>query len=125
ASKRAVLGYCEAMQYDLWQLGSEVKISVVCPNKMATDMPNSARNRPAELAGRVPTPEDLERMAAYLADGGHTPDQAAKLVLDGIAEQRFYILTNPKDAEQTVAWAAGVQAGQLMQPKLDQVDLDH
>jgi len=125
ASKRAVLGYCEALQYDLWNANSEVKVSVICPNKMATDMPNSARNRPASLAGRIPTQDEITQMSGFLASGGHTPDEAAKIVLDGIAEQRFYILTNPIDAEQTVAWAAGVKSGQLVRPQFVPVKLDH
>lgn len=125
ASKKAVLGFCEALQYDLWRIESPVKVSLVCPNKMATDMPNSARNRPAGLAGKQPTSEEMKMMSAYLADGGHTPDQAAAIVLDGIAEQRFYILTNPVDAEHARDWAAGVSSGKLFQIKIAQVDLDH
>jgi NAD(P)-dependent dehydrogenase (short-subunit alcohol dehydrogenase family) len=123
ASKKAVLGFCESMQYDLWRANAPVHISIVCPNKIASDMPNSARNRPAELAGRTPTAEDLKRMAAYLADGGHTPDQAAAIVLDGIAERRFYILTQDIDAQHTAEWAAGVREGRLFQMKTAQVNL--
>jgi short-subunit dehydrogenase len=124
ASKKAVLGFCEALQYDLWRVGSAVKVSIICPNKMSSDMPNSSRNRPASLAGKAPTEEELKVMATYLADGGHTPAEAAAIVLDGIAEQRFYILTNPIDADHAEAWAAGVREGKLLQPKLVQVDLD-
>ena len=116
ASKRAMLGYCEALQYDLWNSDSAVKVSVICPNKVITDMPDSARNRPQNLAGRTPTSEEIARKAAFLAAGGHTPDEAAKIVLDGIAEQRFYILTNSVDADQAQAWAAGVRDGHLVRP---------
>lgn len=123
ASKKACLGFCEALQYDLWHAKSPVKVSVICPNKMASDMPNSARNRPAALAGRVPTKEEIATMSGYLAEGGHTPDQAAAVALDGIAEQRFYILTMPIDAEHTEEWAAGVRKGQLFQQKILEPDL--
>lgn len=116
ASKRAVLGYCEALQYDLWNADSAVKVSVICPNKVITDMPDSARNRPQNLAGRTPTAQEIARKTAFLAAGGHTPDEAAKIVLDGIAEQRFYILTNPVDADQAQAWATGVRDGHLVRP---------
>ena len=63
-------------------------------------------------------------MSAYLADGGHTPDEAAAIVLDGIAEQRFYILTNEIDAQHTEEWAAGVRQGRLFRMKTAQVDLE-
>jgi hypothetical protein len=61
-------------------------------------------------------------MSAYLADG-HTPEQAAAIVLDGIAEQRFYILTNAMDAQHTEEWAAGVRQGRLFQMKTAQVEV--
>jgi NAD(P)-dependent dehydrogenase (short-subunit alcohol dehydrogenase family) len=122
ASKKAVLGFCEALQYDLWRAESPVKVSIICPNKIASDMPNSARNRPASLAGRTPSTEELKLMSAYLADGGHTPDEAAAIVLDGIAEQRFYILTQSVDAQHTAEWAAGVQEGRLFQMKVAPVE---
>jgi NAD(P)-dependent dehydrogenase (short-subunit alcohol dehydrogenase family) len=124
ASKKAVLGFCEALQYDLWHVGSPVKVSIICPNKIASDMPNSARNRPASLEGKRPNAEELKRMSAYLASGGHTPDEAASIVLDGIAEQRFYILTQSIDATHTEEWAAGVRKGQLFQMKVAQVELE-
>ncbi|MFG0754694.1 SDR family NAD(P)-dependent oxidoreductase [Pseudomonas sp. TYF_14] len=116
ASKRAMLGYCEALQYDLWNNDSSINVSVICPNKVMTDMPDSARNRPQSLAGRTPTTEEIARKAAFLAAGGHTPQEAAKIVLDGVAEQRFYILTNAVDADQAQAWALGVRHGHLVRP---------
>ena len=117
ASKKAVLGFCEALQYDLWRAESAVKVSLICPNKIASDMPNSSRNRPPSLDGKKPSAQELERMSAYLADGGHTPDEAAVIVLDGIAEQRFYILTQSIDAEHTAEWAKGVEQGNLLPMK--------
>ena len=118
ASKKACLGYCEALQYDLLQANYPVKISVILPNKMASDMPNSARNRPAALAGRIPNEQQIAVMSAYLADGGHTPDEASAIALDGIAEQRFYILTMPIDGDHTVEWAHSVQDGHLYQQRI-------
>jgi NAD(P)-dependent dehydrogenase (short-subunit alcohol dehydrogenase family) len=122
ASKKAALGFCEVLQYDLWRAGSPVKVSIVCPNKIASEMPNSARNRPSSLPGKTPTAEELQLMSAYLADG-HTPEQAAAIVLDGIADQRFYILTNVIDAQHTEEWAAGVRQGRLFQMQTAQVDI--
>lgn len=124
ASKKAALGVCEVLQYDLQKANSPVKVSIICPNMMNTEMPDSARNRPAGLAGIRATADEVARLHTFLADGGHTPDEAAAIVLDGIAEQRFYIFTNPIDGVHTVEWAAGVQAGQLIEMKFKPPKLD-
>ena len=118
ASKKANLGFCEALQYDLWHAGSPIKVSVICPNKIATELPNSARNRPASLPGRTPTAKEVAIQSAWLAEGSHTPDEAAAIALTGIAEERFYILTNPVDGEHAVEWAEGVRAGRLFSLKV-------
>jgi NAD(P)-dependent dehydrogenase (short-subunit alcohol dehydrogenase family) len=120
ASKKAILGFCETLQYDLWHARSPIKVSVICPNKIATEMPNSARNRPASLPGRKPSAQEVAQQFAWLADGSHTPDEAAAIVLSGIAEERFYILTNPIDGVHAVEWAEGVRSGRLFPLKVVQ-----
>ena len=45
-------------------------------------------------------------------------------MLDGIAEQRFYILTNPIDGENAADWAEGMRTGRQFQLKMAQVELN-
>jgi len=113
SSKRAALGYCETLRHDLDQIGSPVVVSAVCPGKMATDMPVNMQARPEAFPGRVPTDEEARLMKAFLADGGLSADEAAAIVIDGIAAQDFFILTHDEDAEAAVAWANGLAGGQL------------
>ena len=113
ASKKANRGLCETLQMDLWQARSPVKVSVICPGKIIAEMPDIARARPAALAGRTPTPEQVAAMRAWLAVGGKTPDETAAAALDGIAEQRFYIVTHDGDVESAETWANGVRSGRL------------
>lgn len=120
ASKCAAIGLCEALQHDLRQAGSPVRVSIVCPGSMATEIPDSARNRPAALGGKQPSAEELAMARTYLARG-LTPKQAAAIVLEGIAERRFYILTHDEDKSAVQEWAAGVVAGQLSELKIPPV----
>jgi NAD(P)-dependent dehydrogenase (short-subunit alcohol dehydrogenase family) len=113
ASKKAALGYCEVLRHDLDRIGSPVIVSAICPGKMISEMPENKLLRPADLAGRNPTGEEIARMKAFLQDGGLLPEEAAERVIDGIAEGRFFILTHPKDAAATVAWASGIATGEL------------
>lgn len=113
ASKKAALGYCEVLRHDLDRAGSPVTVSAICPGKMISEMPENKRLRPADLAGRNPTDEEIARMKAFLQDGGLTPEEAADRVIDGIAQKRFFILTHPEDAASTVAWAGGIASGEL------------
>lgn len=113
ASKKAALGYCETLRHDLGQIGSKVKVSAIIPGKMISEMPDNMQMRPADMPGRAPTDEEVRQMKAFLTDGGMTPEEAARPVLDGIAEQRFFILTHPEDADATVAWAQTIAAGGL------------
>lgn len=114
ASKKAALGYCEVLQRDLDRIGSPVFVSAVCPGKMISEMPENKRLRPASLAGRIPTDEEIARMKAFLKDGGLAPKEAAAMVIDGIAQKRFFILTHPEDVAATVAWATAIASGELI-----------
>ena len=113
ASKKACLGYCESLRHDLEMVGSPVRVSAICPGKMMSEMPANMQSRPESLPGRTPSDEEVRQMKAFLADGGLTPDEAAAIVLDGIAARRFFILTHPEDAEATVAWAKSLADGGL------------
>jgi NAD(P)-dependent dehydrogenase (short-subunit alcohol dehydrogenase family) len=100
-TKHAVVSLSESIYNELAGRGSKLKVSVVCPGWVNTELMDSDRNRPPEL-GEVATSElppeqveALEEMMRNILEGGLDPKQVAELVLDSIREERFYVLPHP------------------------------
>jgi NADP-dependent 3-hydroxy acid dehydrogenase YdfG len=106
-SKYAVVGMSEAMRLDL--AADNIGVSVLCPGVVNTNIFDSERNRPGELASDQPaTPllgadlsdeEQQERMQAILA-GALDPAVVGDMVLHAIQTDEFYIFTHPEIQEQ-------------------------
>lgn len=100
ATKFAVLGISELLQYELETAGEPIGVSVLCPGMVNTRMPDSERNLPPG----VPAMDDHPSRRKLLADlraGAHTGMPAAEcagLVFDAIRDNRFYVLTHPEPA---------------------------
>jgi NAD(P)-dependent dehydrogenase (short-subunit alcohol dehydrogenase family) len=101
-SKFAVVRLTEGLYYDLQARDAKVKCSVLCPGAIATRIAVSARNRPSDLREEEMTPEEQaaemaqrEEVVARWQEFGMPPSEVAAIVLDGIREERFYILTHP------------------------------
>ncbi|MGF7168755.1 NAD(P)-dependent dehydrogenase (short-subunit alcohol dehydrogenase family) [Sphingobium xanthum] len=99
-TKYAIVGLSEAMAQDLALEGGKIGVSILCPGPVQTDLGNSTRNRPAELAGGL---ADVQ-----LEDSVQFQDQAvdwlsseatAKLVVHAIKHNERYIITHPFMAE--------------------------
>ena len=99
-TKHAVVALSESLYMSLQQRKALVKVSVLCPGIVKTNIGDVERNRPAELKNEpVPlTPEMQAGLAAFKAvmDAGSPPSQAADAVFDAIAREQFYILTHPE-----------------------------
>jgi len=97
ASKHAVVALTETAFHELRAMQSPVGISVLCPAPVATNIADSYRNRPERFGGgAVPDKEQQELvdfLRAVLAQGLR-PEEVAAHVLDGIRENRFWILTH-------------------------------
>jgi NAD(P)-dependent dehydrogenase (short-subunit alcohol dehydrogenase family) len=107
-SKHAVVTLTECLYHDLVERGAKIGASVLCPAYVPTGIIDSERNRPALLRNptRPRSPEDLEReeqMRHAVQSGRISAEMVADAVLDGIMQDRFYILTHPriKSAIQT------------------------
>lgn len=101
-TKHAVVALSESLYVDLANAGAKVKVSVLCPGYVNTNIGQSERNRPAELQNRTGEmkvrPEQEQRRAA-LAQAlatGMPPGEVANVVLDAIKEERFYVLPHPQ-----------------------------
>jgi NAD(P)-dependent dehydrogenase (short-subunit alcohol dehydrogenase family) len=99
-SKHAVVTLSETLQKELQLMGTQVRVSVLCPGFVNTRILEAERNRPAALqnalaAERHPT---FEEMASAALAAGLAPAQVAGQVVDAVRTERFYILTHSEFA---------------------------
>jgi NAD(P)-dependent dehydrogenase (short-subunit alcohol dehydrogenase family) len=98
-TKHAVVALSESLYLTLQQRNSLVKVSVLCPGLVRTNIGDSERNRPAELRNEpIPmTPELQAGRAAFKAalEASTAPAQVADLAFNAISNEQFYILTDP------------------------------
>jgi NAD(P)-dependent dehydrogenase (short-subunit alcohol dehydrogenase family) len=102
-TKHAVVALSESLYLSLQQRNSLVKVSVLCPGLVNTNIANAERNRPAELRNEPVslTPEMEAGLAAFKAAmaASMPPAQVAGVVFDAIQKEQFYILTRPEWTE--------------------------
>jgi NAD(P)-dependent dehydrogenase (short-subunit alcohol dehydrogenase family) len=100
-TKFGVVALSESLYRELEAIGAQVKVSVLCPGLVNTRIMESGRNRPGrlendaavEVAGHRPEALDyMQRLAEGLRTRGSPPSYVAEEVLQGIREERFYIL---------------------------------
>jgi NAD(P)-dependent dehydrogenase (short-subunit alcohol dehydrogenase family) len=102
ATKHAVVALSESLWFDLQITGNAgVGVSVLCPEWVRTQIHDSERNRPADVApeetdrpDRTAGPVDIRAAVEGLVDTGIAPDEVAAKVLDGIRAGRFWIFTH-------------------------------
>jgi NAD(P)-dependent dehydrogenase (short-subunit alcohol dehydrogenase family) len=98
-SKFGVVGLSECIQLELARAGHKLKVSVLCPAWVNTDIIHAGRNRPANLAPAAPCTPLNQVFADWAADqvaNGLDPRAVGDQVLDAICNERFYVLTHPE-----------------------------
>jgi len=99
-SKHAVVALSESLYLALDQRKSRVKVSVLCPASVKTNIVNSERSRPVELQNESDdVPPETRAYWAFMntaVEGGISPLQVADQVFRAMREERFYILTHPE-----------------------------
>lgn len=101
AAKHAVVAMSECLHHDL-QLaaGGKVKVSVLCPGWVKTNIDNSDRVRPESLKATArelaPHEQMMQGMIRAAIAGGIPASEVAERVLQAIHEEKFYIFTHPK-----------------------------
>jgi NADP-dependent 3-hydroxy acid dehydrogenase YdfG len=107
ASKHAVVGISLSIRQELEMLGSRVRISVLCPGWIRTNVATSERNWLDRL-GTVPEVGETEvsqvftAMIRSLVDGGMEASEVAGHVFDAVQEDRFWILPNAEKFEPAI-----------------------
>ena len=99
-TKHAVVALSESLYLTLQQRNALVKVSVLCPALVRTNIADTERTRPAELRNEpvARTPEMEAGLAAFKAaiEVSMTPLQVAAVVFDAIQKEQFYILPHPE-----------------------------
>jgi NAD(P)-dependent dehydrogenase (short-subunit alcohol dehydrogenase family) len=102
-TKHGVVALSESLYLALEQRNSLVKVSVLCPGLVRTNIVNAERNRPAELRNEPVemSPQMQAGLAAFKAaiEASTPPLQVADVVFDAIQKEQFYILPHPEWTE--------------------------
>lgn len=93
-TKFAVVGLSESLHQELAAAGSAVKVSVLCPGLVETNINASHRNMPPELRALRPPP-DAAGLAGLAASTGMPPAEVAEVVIDAVRAERLYVFTHP------------------------------
>ena len=102
ASKHAVVGISMSVHQELAMLGSQVRVSVLCPGFIRTNIVDADRNWPERLGPR-PEPASnqiaqmLDARLRQLVDSGIEPVAVAEQVLDSVRQARFWVLPNAEE----------------------------
>lgn len=98
-TKHGVVALSESAHFELEQKGSKVKVSVLCPGFVQTNIIDSDRNRQERYSrsdALEPTEEQQTRfdMVTEMINQGMPPAELAEIVFDHIRRERLYILTH-------------------------------
>lgn len=125
ASKHAVVGISLSIRQELEMRGSRVRVSVLCPGWIRTNVATSERNW-LERLGSVPSAAGGEMTQMFTAmihsliDGGMEPGEVAGHVFDAVQEDRFWILPNAESftpaIKEIVASAVEGRTPPMVQP---------
>lgn len=105
-AKHGVVTLSESLHGELAAVGSKLKVSVLCPGWVKTQLMDGDRNRPAALrnqpgvATAAPQAAVMEQAVRQLVATGTEPAEIADRVLNAIRDERFYILPHPEVKEQ-------------------------
>ena len=98
-TKHGVVALSESAHFELAKLGSKVKVSVLCPGWVNTNILDSSRNRQERFGpGRHVEPNEEQRRRAEQSRQSVAqamkPAELADIVFDHIRREQFYILTH-------------------------------
>jgi NAD(P)-dependent dehydrogenase (short-subunit alcohol dehydrogenase family) len=96
-SKHGVVTLSEVLHHDLRIFQAKIGVSVLCPAFVNTGIKDSERNRPAELGAENPLAKPFAaQMRKAIESGKLSAADVARVTLDAVKANRFYILTHPK-----------------------------
>ncbi|MGW4793147.1 SDR family NAD(P)-dependent oxidoreductase [Nonomuraea sp. NPDC004297] len=113
-TKYAALAASLALAQDLAATGAKLRVSALCPGAVRTRIGDSDRTRPSSLS-ITPTPDEVEsrEWAGRAAEHGIEPSEVADLVVSGIHDERFLLLTDPRYEARLRAQTEALLTGSL------------
>ena len=105
-AKHGVVTLSESLHRELALTKSRIKVSVLCPAWVKTQLMDGDPNRPADLQGDgaqeagVPQASMMEQVFRHSVATGTEPAGIAEMVLDAIREERLYVLPHSQWKEQ-------------------------
>jgi NAD(P)-dependent dehydrogenase (short-subunit alcohol dehydrogenase family) len=103
ASKHAVVAISETLHHELAMTAPHVKVSVLCPGWVNTNIADSVRNRPAHLQTDEPSETGAADILRQVLQQGMAPDEVATKVFAAIRAEQFWILTHDDEADLWVS----------------------
>jgi len=97
-AKHGAVALMATLERDLRGRKSPVRASVLCPGPINTDISrHSVAYRPSKSKPKADSAADGRAASNVqsMLDQGMDPDDVGRLVLDGIREERFWMLTHP------------------------------
>lgn len=98
AAKFAVKGFTEALQEDLRLNAPHVGASVVMPGHIGTKIAENSLAAADVTAMTEQQRTDEAQFAAFFEQSGLDPEEAARIILDGVRARRWRILVGPDAA---------------------------
>ncbi len=95
-SKHGVVTLSECLHHELRATDAKIGVSVLCPAYVNTGIADAARHRPSELADSNPLADPYEaRVRKAVRAGKLSATDVARMTLDAVKADRFYVLTHP------------------------------
>ena len=107
-AKHAVSRMTEGLHYDLRAAGSKLRAALLVPGATATNTLYADRNRPQDLLvsrseeAQAALIQRRQTRHEQLQEIGMTPEQLADITLEGIRQDRLYIIADPERTAREV-----------------------
>lgn len=118
ATKFAVVGMTEAVEYDLQAAKANVGLHVFCPAFVQTDLYHTENHRPAKYTDKSDpyysskTFKEGQKQAKIDITTGMPIDNVPKIIFKALEDDKFYILTHPGMNPAIVARAKNIPSGE-------------
>lgn len=101
-TKHGIIALSEQLFHDLEIRRADIKVSVICPGAVSTNIMDAERNRPEKYKNdpsrevNNPMPDTMEEAFREMIKSGMQPSALAEIVFEAIKEEKFYIIPHPE-----------------------------